>query len=390
MEVIAPRARVRRASNGVHVCLEHELPAPDLSLSIELIQMDGGTTELRLEQGSRVQDLKGEIERQIGGKREDMLLYVQDGRLLTNERDIVKGPTVMLVVAPTEQDILLEGLKPGTVRSDYMGIYEFVAGEEVNGCPVYKAQSAQGSKNSFLYKATRRWMIGDQECMRDASKNNYGYVKTEDDCARPDEITVDWSIVNSDGRWDSAPSIKARLCTGAEKMVALQRLQDQEHQARLQSLNVGAMSMMGHKPEEDCDEHTDEHFERLLGVYYLHASSTSERNAADSVAIADAAVMIDMMNEHPVYCKQTDEGPVFIYWSSMGGWWVSDEADYREGKASGWLYNTSVTLTPNLATSAWRLSRDTQKDWLATGFADAEDLKVATQAEGAAQAEEAK
>jgi ubiquitin carboxyl-terminal hydrolase L3 len=392
---------VRRApGGGVHICLEHELPAPDLSLRIELTRMDGGTSELWLEQGSRVRDLKLEIERRLGKALADQLLYAVDGRLLMNEREVVEGPTIMLVVAAVEQDILLEGLNPGECRSDYMGVYEFVE-SQVNGCPVYQAQSAQGGKNSFLYKGTHRWMIGDSECMGDASKNNYGYVKTEDDCSRPELITADWSIVNSEGQWDAAAKIKARLCTGAEKMTALYRLQEQEQQARLESLATGAMVLRGEKPSSGdsegdlCEEHPDAHFNLLLGEYLLHSSK-------NELGVADAGSVV-MLNEHPVYCKRTKDSSFFIYCefffsscvfvrlqiahlslvagSSMGGWWISDEPDFREGKANGWAYNISVTLTPNLVMSEWRLSKEAKKDWLANGFADALLLEVVTKQE---------
>jgi Ca2+-binding EF-hand superfamily protein len=100
---------------------------------------------------------------------------------------------------------------------DNVGVYELLAGKEVNGRGVWKKRQKTSGGQTFIYYAQRNketdkrwhWWASDEESM-DAGQGA-GWLKCPSDALTPDKITETWQVVDParDGAWPDALTLQA-------------------------------------------------------------------------------------------------------------------------------------------------------------------------------------
>jgi hypothetical protein len=217
-------------------------------------------------------------------------------------------------------DIRVEGQEQGDHQHDKMGMYELVEGKEVNGRGVWQML---GGKEWFVYygrnnTSCTEWWISDRENMEAGKADGWVYVASI--ALTPDQIIGTWKVYEGTGFVD-ASKVRAVQCP----MAAARK--------------VGDIRVEG---QEQGDHQHDK-----MGVYELVEGKE--------------------VNGRGVW-QMAGGKEWFVYYGRNKEWWISDRENMEAGKADGWMYVASTTLTPDQVTKTW-------KAYEGTAWADAPKVK---------------
>jgi hypothetical protein len=128
-------------------------------------------------------------------------------------------------------DILLEGQEQGDQNHHLMGVYELMAGKEVNGRGVWQMA---GGVEGFMYYSLGtssgkwHWLISGRTSM-EAGKAK-GWMSVASTALAPDQITETWKVSDGTALVD-APKVRVRMCSAEEKRAAAERQEQERQQA---------------------------------------------------------------------------------------------------------------------------------------------------------------
>jgi hypothetical protein len=215
--------------------------------------------------------------------------------------------------------VVLEGQEEGELKHEKMGVYERVAGKEMNGRGVWQAL---GGFDHFLcyYGQQQHWMVSSREGMEAGSGKGYMFTKSTADT--PDQITEQWRVSDVTGllpRQPDAPKLRVRVCSSVEKHAAEQRVEQEQAQALEQAQQSRQLVFEGLANDPY----------HLMGVYQLMEGK--------------------MVNGRAVWQKQGGTQELFLYCSNNSMWHVSNRGNMEKGKNNGYIFLATAALAPDQA-----------------------------------------
>jgi uncharacterized protein YuzB (UPF0349 family) len=247
--------------------------------------------------------------------------------------------------AQETRSIMVEGQEKGDCQHSRMGMYKLMEGKVVKGRGVWQHQ---GGIKFFMYYTSMSWWISRKEDM-EAGKAA-GWITVESSALTPDRATAQWHVCDS-STFHDAPKLRVYVMSAEQQHAELQRLAEEQAQAMVQAQEARSIMVEG---QEEGDYQYG-----CMGMYEL--------------------VEGKVVSGRGVWQHQGDND-LFLYFCSSMAWYISSKESMEAGKAAGFVHVTSSALTPDQATTQWRVAND-------SAFQDAPKLRVRVMSAEQQQAE---
>jgi hypothetical protein len=298
------------------------------------------------EEENLVSDVKLLIAQEIGVRPQVLeALRYQENKLRTGQEAVMVGDDVAIdspcrMLFSVNKNVVVEGQAEGQARCGLMGVYEHLAGKEVNGRGVWQQQA---DRNHFLFHAKNaKWYIGGKQNME--AGRNRGLMKVDSDADAPDQIVETWQVYNGTGAWSPAPNASARVCSLTEKQAGARQVKEEEERALSEAKGAPSVVMEG-LPEDHVQQ-------GCMGRYALVAGA--------------------VINKRGVWwMRELQEGAVrqerflFYGFNQKNGskkWYISTREHMEAGRATGFMKVDSMALTPDQIRASW-LANDGGDAW---------------------------
>lgn len=275
-------------------------------------------------------------------------------------RAAVQADAAALTNAPPT--LLLAGKTPGSVRHEWLGVYEKQSAL-VNRRHYY-AKRADAAKMMWYSAKTGTWYVGAKSAL---GKQN-GVLMAHDVAVSPERITPGaWTVGQGDGKgWIAAPEL--RCLHGTEESAALLAA------ARTLEASPRTVYLLGAKPTAEAD---------------ASATAVAEKTAlwqgAYSALIDETTGRPSVEEGRYTYTRSGPTGGVWSLWydARRGAWYVSHRRSKRQAaaKAKHLLSAYDSAILPQQVRASWRKSL--KGSWVSAA-ASGETVKVVGGEEGAA------
>jgi hypothetical protein len=213
-----------------------------------------------------------------------------------------------------------------------MGMYELVEGKVVNRRCVWQHQGPldTGCSNKFLYFCGLKWTISDELSMEAGIDAGWIYVFSS--ALTPDQVRPrgGWQVCGYRTRLH-APKLRVYVMSVEQQQAELQRLAEEQTQAMPQAQEARFIMV------------EERHHGRARGGQFRHGCMGIYKLVEGKV-----------VNGRGVW-QLTEEGTdIFMYFNSVGAWFICDREDMEVGNNRAWFCNPSWALTPGTLSQGWK------------------------------------